>query len=99
MLCAACTGGTPVSPGKFSRPCEPSGHTMTMYRRFLPANATPFIAGLALCAILLACSHPAHAPSTSVVLPPGEDAGHYVECHRGVVVSVSAAPSDLGRAS
>jgi gamma-glutamyltranspeptidase/glutathione hydrolase len=33
----------------------------------------------------------------STTLPAGEDADHYVECHNGVVVSVSASASDAGR--
>jgi gamma-glutamyltranspeptidase/glutathione hydrolase len=35
--------------------------------------------------------------AAAATLPAGEDADHYVECHGGLVVSVSAAASDVGR--
>ena len=45
------------------------------------------------------CGHASSQTRTlPTVLPAGEDADHYVECRNGVVVSVSAAASDVGRA-
>jgi gamma-glutamyltranspeptidase/glutathione hydrolase len=72
------------------------------------ARASMLLAlGLLLCAaapVLLTMTSGCHdlpasnaPPPEPATLPSGEDADHYVRCRNGVVVSVSAAASDVGR--